>query len=114
VVTRWYRAPEIILLSDHYTSAIDIWSVGCIFAELLSMMTENYATVFDREPLFPGHSCFPLSPGYGTKDDDIKEFTSDKLANDQLNKIFDVIGTPEEQLGWIDNEKTIKYIKSFP
>ncbi len=48
VVTRWYRAPEVILLQDSYTAAIDIWSVGCIFAELLSMMRENYATVFDR------------------------------------------------------------------
>jgi serine/threonine protein kinase len=54
VVTRWYRAPEVILLQDYYTSAIDIWSVGCIFAELLSMMRENYATVFERQPLFPG------------------------------------------------------------
>ncbi len=48
VVTRWYRAPEVILLQDSYTSAIDIWSVGCIFAELLSMMRDNFATVFDR------------------------------------------------------------------
>jgi serine/threonine protein kinase len=36
VVTRWYRAPELILMQD-YTSAVDLWSVGCIFAELLSM-----------------------------------------------------------------------------
>ena len=34
VVTRWYRAPELILLQN-YTSAVDIWSLGCIFAELL-------------------------------------------------------------------------------
>ena len=27
------------------------------------MMKENFATVFDRQPLFPGNSCFPLSPG---------------------------------------------------
>jgi mitogen-activated protein kinase 1/3 len=62
VVTRWYRAPEVILNQDSYTSAIDIWSVGCIMAELLSMMKENYATVFDRQPLFPGTSCHMLSP----------------------------------------------------
>lgn len=43
VVTRWYRAPEIMLACQEYSSAIDIWSVGCIFAELLS-----------RSPLFPG------------------------------------------------------------
>ncbi|MFS8160656.1 MAG: protein kinase domain-containing protein [Candidatus Roizmanbacteria bacterium] len=68
VVTRWYRAPEVILMQDYYTSAIDIWSVGCIFAELLSMMRENYATVFEREPLFPGTQCFPLSPGATNKE----------------------------------------------
>lgn len=36
VVTQYYRAPEILMGAKHYTSAIDIWSVGCIFAELLS------------------------------------------------------------------------------
>ena len=45
VVTRWYRAPEIMLSWKEYTKAIDVWSVGCIFAELLG-----------RRPLFPGKS----------------------------------------------------------
>uniref|UniRef100_A0A6B2L7Z0 Mitogen-activated protein kinase n=1 Tax=Arcella intermedia TaxID=1963864 RepID=A0A6B2L7Z0_9EUKA len=43
VATRWYRAPEVILSWKYYTIAIDMWSVGCIFAEL-----------FLRKPLFPG------------------------------------------------------------
>ncbi len=44
VVTRWYRAPELMLSADgSYTAAIDVWSVGCIFAELLG-----------RNPLFAG------------------------------------------------------------
>lgn len=43
VVTRWYRAPEIMLACREYTKAIDVWSVGCIFGELLS-----------RKPMFPG------------------------------------------------------------
>jgi mitogen-activated protein kinase 1/3 len=62
VCTRWYRAPELILLEKDYGEAIDIWSVGCIFAELLTMMKENAPTFIDRKPLFPGESCFPLSP----------------------------------------------------
>jgi len=62
VVTRWYRAPELILLEKDYGPAIDMWSVGCIFAELLGMMKESAATYLDRKPLFPGKSCFPLSP----------------------------------------------------
>jgi len=36
VATRWYRAPEIMLNAKGYTKAIDIWSVGCILAEMLS------------------------------------------------------------------------------
>ncbi|KAF7725928.1 Mitogen-activated protein kinase [Apophysomyces ossiformis] len=35
VATRWYRAPEIMLSFQNYTKAIDMWSVGCIFAEML-------------------------------------------------------------------------------
>lgn len=35
VATRWYRAPEIMLSFANYTSSIDMWSVGCILAELL-------------------------------------------------------------------------------
>jgi serine/threonine protein kinase len=43
VVTRWYRAPEIMLACREYTKAVDIWAVGCILAELLR-----------RKPLFAG------------------------------------------------------------
>ena len=48
VVTRWYRAPEIILLEKDYGPGIDIWAVGCIYAELLGMMKENAPTFMDR------------------------------------------------------------------
>ena len=37
VVTIWYRAPELLLGSRHYTPAVDLWAVCCIFAELLSL-----------------------------------------------------------------------------
>ncbi|WOL03967.1 mitogen-activated protein kinase [Canna indica] len=43
VVTRWYRAPELLLSPDTYGTSIDVWSVGCILAELLG-----------RKPIFPG------------------------------------------------------------
>ena len=35
VVTQYYRAPEILMGARHYTNAVDMWSVGCIFGELL-------------------------------------------------------------------------------
>ena len=43
VATRWYRAPEIMLNWMHYHQTVDIWSVGCIMAEMLTGKT-----------LFPG------------------------------------------------------------
>ena len=93
VVTRWYRAPELILLEKDYGAAIDIWSIGCVFAELLGMMKESAPTYLDRKPLFPGKSCFPLSPDKATKEERSGFPFS---TNDQLNVIFEVIGTPLE------------------
>ncbi|XP_061196686.1 cyclin-dependent kinase 11B-like [Saccostrea echinata] len=45
VVTLWYRAPELLLGIKEYSTPIDLWSVGCIFAEFLTM-----------KPLWPGKS----------------------------------------------------------
>jgi serine/threonine protein kinase len=45
VVTLWYRAPEILLGGKQYATAVDVWSIGCIFAEMVT-----------RVPLFPGDS----------------------------------------------------------
>ncbi|KAI9223030.1 kinase-like domain-containing protein [Blastocladiella britannica] len=43
VITLWYRAPELLLGAEQYGAAVDVWSIGCIFAELCT-----------RKPLFPG------------------------------------------------------------
>ncbi|EME28234.1 Cyclin-dependent kinase 7 [Galdieria sulphuraria] len=45
VVTRWYRAPELLFGATQYGTGIDMWSVGCIFAEMML-----------RQPYFPGDS----------------------------------------------------------
>eukprot|EP00941_MAST-03F_sp_MAST-3F-sp1_P002254 g2254.t1 len=45
VITLWYRAPEILLGSKHYSTGVDIWSIGCIMAELAN-----------KRPLWPGDS----------------------------------------------------------
>uniref|UniRef100_A0A7S4K5C2 Cyclin-dependent kinase 8 n=1 Tax=Guillardia theta TaxID=55529 RepID=A0A7S4K5C2_GUITH len=66
VVTVWYRAPELLLGAKHYSKAIDLWAVGCIFGELLSN---------PPGPLFQGQE--------------------DKtFQRDQLEKIFRVMGKP--------------------
>lgn len=45
IATRWYRAPEVILSWKRYSTAIDVWSIGCILAELIT-----------RKPLLPATS----------------------------------------------------------
>ena len=45
IATRWYRAPEVILSWQQYTGAIDVWSVGCILAEMIR-----------RKPLMPAQN----------------------------------------------------------
>ena len=112
VVTRWYRAPELILLEKDYGPAIDVWSVGCIFAELLGMMKESAPTYLDRKPLFPGKSCFPLSPDKHAKEER-KGFPFSK--NDQLAVIFEVIGTPnEDDKSYVTDQKALEYLDAFP
>jgi len=64
VVTLWYRPPDILLGSTHYSTSIDMWSIGCVLAELVLLY-----------PLFPG-----------------------KNSEDQIKKIFKVLGTPSIEL----------------
>ncbi|CCK67911.1 cyclin-dependent serine/threonine protein kinase SSN3 KNAG_0A02220 [Huiozyma naganishii CBS 8797] len=71
VVTIWYRAPELLLGARHYTPAIDIWAVGCIFAELVNL-----------QPIFKGEEA---------KMDSKK---SVPFQANQLQKILEVLGSP--------------------
>lgn len=64
VVTLWYRSPELLLGQQKYSSAVDMWSIGCIFAELILNV-----------PLFAG-----------------------KSEIDQISKIIQTLGTPNEQI----------------
>jgi cyclin-dependent kinase 8/11 len=74
VVTIWYRAPELLMGAKHYNKAIDCWAVGCVFAELASL-----------RPIFKGEEA---------KLDSKKNVP---FQRDQLLKIFEVLGTPDER-----------------
>jgi len=91
VVTRWYRAPEVILRQS-YTAAIDVWAVGCIFKELLELTpSSKYRT----GALFPGRYCIPFS-----FDDDQRE----RQRHDQLAVITRILGEPTAQeMAWADD-----------
>jgi len=71
VVTIWYRAPELLLGSRHYTPAIDMWAIGCIFAELLSL-----------RPIFKGEEA---------KMDSKKTVP---FQRNQMQKIVEIMGIP--------------------
>jgi cyclin-dependent kinase 2 len=64
VVTLWYRAPEILLGQQRYSTPVDIWSIGCIFAELVN-----------KRPLFPGDceidELFRIFRTLGTPDENV-------------------------------------------
>ena len=74
VVTIWYRAPELLLGSRHYTPAVDLWAVGCIFAELLSL-----------RPIFKGEEA---------KMDGKKNVP---FQRNQMQKIVEIMGMPTKE-----------------
>lgn len=80
VITRWYRSPEVILCPSEYTKAVDIWSIGCIFAELLG-----------RQPLFPGDHYLDqiqkIISVLGSPTGDDIEFIFKQEAKDFLKKL---------------------------
>uniref|UniRef100_A0A8C5HYP2 mitogen-activated protein kinase n=1 Tax=Gouania willdenowi TaxID=441366 RepID=A0A8C5HYP2_GOUWI len=95
VATRWYRAPEIMLNWMHYNMTVDIWSVGCIMAELLTGRT-----------LFPGTDRF-LSPCCATAvdllekmlvlDTDKRITASEALAHPYFAQYHDPDDEPEAE-----------------
>ncbi|RKF81815.1 Serine/threonine-protein kinase SSN3 [Golovinomyces cichoracearum] len=73
VVTIWYRAPELLLGSRHYTPAVDMWAIGCIFAELLSL-----------RPIFKGEEA---------KIDTKKTVP---FQQNQMQRIVEILGMPSK------------------
>ena len=85
VVTIWYRAPELLLGARHYTPSIDIWAVGCIFAELIGL-----------QPIFKGEEA---------KMDSKKTVP---FQGNQLQRILEVLGTPTPKV-WTNLTKYPEY-----
>jgi serine/threonine protein kinase len=62
MVARWYRPPEAILGSSLYTEKLDMWSVGCIMAEMAFVWRNKNREKGQDRYIFKGSSCYPLSP----------------------------------------------------
>ena len=77
-ITQWYRPPEMLLSEQFYTSAVDVWSIGCIFAELL--LRRPFFDVDREGPLFQlqriftvlGAPCVETWPDYGLLPDVVR------------------------------------------
>lgn len=87
VSTRYYRAPEIMLTWQKYDYAVDIWSAGCIFAEML-----------EGRPLFPGKDRkSSVIDGGCTEADKVRTIQQFKDVN-QFSIITELLGTPPEDV----------------
>ena len=107
VVTRLYRAPEIPLYNDGvYSEAIDIWSVGCVFAEMLGMLdTGDEEQRYDRKALFPSGVSVIVCQD---------RLPDSKSKRDQLLVILDVLGTPsDDELRRLRNDDARAYIRGL-
>ena len=91
VASRWYRAPE-LLLGEPYTTAIDLWSIGCIFIELLDPQ---------KRPIFPGKSSNNSGGAGGAM-----------AAEDQLTVICGLLGWPSRgELDWASSAAEVSLVR---
>ncbi|KAF8334843.1 CMGC/CDK/CDK8 protein kinase [Amanita rubescens] len=98
VVTIWYRAPELLMGSKHYNKAIDCWAIGCVLAELASL-----------RPIFKGEEA---------KVEGKKTTGSLPFQRDQVLKILEVLGTPDESdwpnLIYMSEYQNMKRLDPYP
>ena len=98
VVTLWYRAPELLLGCETYGPAIDVWSLGAVFAELLTL-----------KPLMPGKVMTAefiaefIAESSSTNFTHLLALLLNSVSNflsqgelDQIERIFRLLGTPTE------------------
>ena len=84
VSTRYYRAPEIMLTWQKYDVAVDIWSTGCIFAEML-----------EGKPLFPGKDRVSWTIFFAKVAAETNALPSDV---NQFSIITELLGTPPDDV----------------
>lgn len=110
VASRWYRPPEVILQLP-YSEAMDIWSAGCIIAELFLALNEG-GQVPRHGALFPGNECYAFSHGGHRSNETMDTFAD---PGDQLDVIFNVLGTlTAKELESIPSAAARAHLRSYP
>ena len=111
VITRWYRPPELILNEPHYSSEVDIWSLGCVYAELLEVLEPQSAIRQRSSVLFRGDASVDRSTTC------IEHMRHSVIHNEnsQLNVIFNLIGTPSaDELAAVSTPEIRHELESLP
>ncbi|CEQ41267.1 SPOSA6832_02979 [Sporobolomyces salmonicolor] len=85
VVTLWYRAPELLFGATEYTTAVDMWSIGCIFGELIL-----------REPLLPGRG--EIDQVNKVRSSRLSSLTCFVLSPLTSTQIFKLLGRPTDEM----------------
>jgi cell division cycle 2-like protein len=116
VVTLWYRAPELLLGTPTYTPAIDVWAVGCVFAEMLTrdpiFKGKNEADEVDKifkvlgspdNRNWPGFSVLPHAKNFNftkkSPNNLRKQFSEDRLSAQGLDLLNRLLGyCPEKRI----------------
>jgi len=114
VCTPCYRAPEVVMSRGGYTSALDMWSVGCIFAELLQRLSYVGSAATPQLRVSPVFCItgFPKTPSSG---DRYEAGPGNVTTRTELEALFQVIGTP----AWacieaVDSTAWKKYLRNLP
>jgi serine/threonine protein kinase len=81
-------------MMKNYSEAIDIWSLGCVLGEMM-LNRQNGTSVgkkLEDKYLFPGQSCFPLSPDFSLRENRNRSQAKIISSNDQIRKIVEQMG----------------------
>ena len=105
VMSRWYRAPEVILTDKSYGKGCDIWSIGCILIELI-ISSKDFENQDDRY-LFQGLSCFPISPK--NPNDEDADYEVDQLV--KIMHRFKKRIQPKLDFAFISGDDELSYQK---
>jgi hypothetical protein len=119
VMTPCYRAPEVIMGGVEYTGAVDVWALGCIFAELLQRQVSSDLGALNQKltvkPLFGFEDTKLASPPTGEHYDDGECSESAERRQAQLDTLFNVIGTPAwAEIARIKSPHWREYLRSLP
>ena len=102
-----FFAPEIVTAKKHDGKLTDIWSLGCILAEMLFCIKPDGSQIeLEKRVMFKGDSCYPLSPR--------RDGSGDISKKDQMSRIMSVLGQPSnETMSFLTTDQAKIYLEQM-